>query len=657
MAISALEAKKLLASMNSSASKNTGGISADEAKQLLSQLNDTDSNAGNGEGISDGDSYNLSQGIPAFIAGIPQGLLDVGANIGNAEAKGVDYLLGTQFSKNTPRVTLPTSFAMQQAIQQYPGTYGAGQFVGGAAPMAIIPEAAMGKLQSASPYIEQLPKYLQGLGSLGGRAVKGAGLGVALSPAYNNGQDLSQGAEQGATLGALGSMIDPALGGAYRSAGNLMKMGGTASKKEVEDAMESAKRLGVKIPLAETIKSPMGKSMQSSFLSSLPFSGMGKEYVNIGEGLQSQLESLLKDMQPKSDLSVSKDLQSALINARKSAENEKGNLYSRVSDIAKGSSEKVSPNNYRDTAQGKLSDITEFMKDNEEFKDIFDPSVYSILQKASGKGDLSYKAAFDLDKRINGALQKSDSSGDYPTSSILRSLKGAINNDIDQSAENSGNIELTNAWKEAKKHFQENVIPLREGSISKFTDKNSDLDTLIPSFIKTGAYERPQLLNKLTEHLTDDQKSNLAHQYLTKSMKDIGGEDQLESDKVITAYNKLGKKQKDLLFRSQERSKLDDISKIRDMMGMDLKQMISPKTGEKAAKVTAILAPVAAGVAGGLPGAIAAASAGNLSKRAIMSDALKNAYLKALQMSQEQNPNIGRAAYLGLPLSMNNGNK
>ena len=153
------------------------------------------------------------------------------------------------------------------------------------------------------------------------------------------------------------------------------------------------------------------------------------------------------------------------------------------------------------------------------------------------------------------------------------------------------------------------------------------------------------------------EKGNVGHQFLTKSLRQEGDDLKLNSDKVLNAYNKLGNKQRDLLFSKQDKRKLDDALKLRKLMGMDLSQMISPKTGEKVAKSIGLTSPVGAYALGGPAAAAGLLAGGRAAKEAVMSDALKSLYLKALQQSQMQSPELGRAALTGIPLLGNNRNK
>ena len=191
-------------------------------------------------------------------------------------------------------------------------------------------------------------------------------------------------------------------------------------------------------------------------------------------------------------------------------------------------------------------------------------------------------------------------------------------------------------------------MPVRTKEITNITKPDADLDTVTQTFIKTGQYERPTQLKKITKHLTQEEKGNLAHSYLTKSDKDIGSEGLSNLDKTLTAYGKLGRQQKEQLFTKEQKKKFDDILMLRKAYGMDLQQMLQPKTGEKAAKAAGMLAPLTVGGVYGIPAALGTVAGGQLAKQALMSDLAKTAYMRSQRLKQPK-IDFGRGQYLGLP--------
>lgn len=609
-------------------------------------------------------SHEYLQAIGSAYAGYQgakKGLTEFLLGGGKLGAKAIDYMFGTQLHDKVPDYTPDT---MQQVfMEQYPKSSGIGEFIGGSLPLLALPEAAAGKIASLEPYIEGLPKALQGITGFGGRVAKGAAVGAPIGAIYSPDEPLSESMALGAITGGLGSAAEPVLQkGLQKGTGlgtEVLKnvFGGTSTPRQVKRMMDAAKRQDVKLPLGEAIESPMLKKFQGSFLENLPFSGMSRQYKQAGKGLTKQLESALKEIAPESDKQIGKITQNALKEASTAAEKKNKSLYNQVERIADNTDSVVIPKNYAKTAEKELTKITKYAKENPEIKDVFNPDIYKTLKLASEKKPISYGAAFDLDRKLNNQISQAKVAGDVPTNSLLSSIKTALNKDINTSAQSSNNQALAKKWREAKKHFQESVVPLRTKEITNIIKPNADLDTVTQTFVKTGQYERPTQLKKITKHLTQEEKGNLAHSYLTKSDINIPGQELSDADKALTAYGKLGPQQKEQLFTKEQKKKLDDILMLRKAYGGDLQQMQQLKTGEKVARGAGFAGALALGKSYGAPALLKALAGGQLAKQALMSDLAKTAYMKSQRLKQPQinfGRGLGRGQYLGLPFLGNN---
>ena len=416
-------------------------------------------------------SHDYLQAIGSAYAGYQgakKGLTEFLLGGGKLGAKAIDYMFGTQLHDKVPDYTPDT---MQQVfIKQYPTSSGIGEFIGGSLPLIALPEAAAGKIASLEPYIEGLPKALQGVTRFGGRLAKGAAVGAPIGAIYSPDEPLSESMTLGAVTGGLGSAAEPVLQKGLGLGTEVLKnvFGGTSTPSQVKRLTDAAKRQDVKLLLGEAIESPMLKKFQGSFLENLPFSGMSKQYKQAGMGLTKQLESALKEIAPESDKQIGKITQDSLRKASKTAEQKNRSLYNQVERIADNTGSVVMPKNYAQTAEKKLASITKYAKENPEIKDVFKSDIYRTLKKASKKKPISYGAAFDLDRKLNNQISQANVAGDVPLSSLLSSIKTALNKDINTSAQSSNNQVLANKWREAKKHFQENVVPVRTKEISKY---------------------------------------------------------------------------------------------------------------------------------------------------------------------------------------------
>jgi hypothetical protein len=154
-------------------------------------------------------------------------------------------------------------------------------------------------------------------------------------------------------------------------------------------------------------------------------------------------------------------------------------------------------------------------------------------------------------------------------------------------------------------------------------------DKIISDFLKTGTYDNPTELHALLKNLDPDYRKQLAHEFLTRGLKELEGKEEIKSDAVLSLYNKLGNETKRLLFSPTQRNLLDRAWKARDMMGGNINQMIHPKTGYTHGKLAGIAASV--GTAGG------SAALGRLLSTYLTSSLAKSTYRLGSKLSSIPN--------------------
>jgi hypothetical protein len=558
--------------------------------------------------------------------GIESELGELGANIGKLGARGIDAVFGSNLKSKVPDNLVSFTPEEQAIIDQHPNYFKGGKVAGAVAPMLMPLGIASKGASYVEKGIESYPKLAAMLGKKGTKtAAKIAGRsaeGAAIVPVYNP-DDPLKAAGEGAIIGAASVPAEAALGyglgmGAKYAGKGLKKIfGAHASPEEVERNMKAADIVGTSSSFGEVSGSPTLK-MFESLSAHIPFSGNAGAYVKRGRDIQKSVADVVEDMRPKdvidangisNKMDVDEALQNALIKATRQAESTKSRLYKLVSGHADKTKEKVSMTNYEQAAKENIKQIEKFSKENKEFSDIYDPTLASklksITKNESNQSNIldkngkqfetkvekerSFGAAFDLDKRINAAIENADAKGDRSSESVLLSLKAALNKDIDQSALASDNKELVKNWIKAKEHFKNNVIPLRDKNIIKFTKKDERNERIIPTFLKGGQFEQPQLLEKLTRYLSPKEKTYVAHEYLTKGLREVYGQTEIKEGNILNAYKKMGDDTKKILFTPEQRMKLDSALIAKENTGLDLNQMVQPKTGEKMAKAALAL--------------------------------------------------------------------
>lgn len=278
--------------------------------------------------------------------------------------------------------------------------------------------------------------------------------------------------------------------------------------------------------------------------------------------------------------------------------------------------------------------------------------------------DLTLKEALSQDEIINDWIAEASrkvsngEKGGKKELSFFNRLKSANLKDIDSTVDRIGQPELVDQWKQAKSFYKENIVPFdKQGSIlGKIISDKTRPDDVLSLFLKTsGQQPKSQILNEVSSQLPQDIKDQIMHNYLM-------GPGEQDSLNMVDKYEKLQPRQRNLLS-PEDKQKMDAASILKKHVGKtEMNQMFIHETGAKNAAYQVPLAMAGAGYAvGGPVGEVASLAGGTAASRGLkellMSDFMKNLYQKGLKQSQASSPELGRSAYLGLPLNSNNGNR
>ena len=592
------------------------------------------------------------------MSGASKGLLDLAANVGKLEAKGVDWLTGSKFAGKAPKIQMPQ--AMQSVMQQYPKSAAVGEFAGETAPLMALPG---GEFKMAARGIEALPEMLQGAAKFAGRVGKGAAVGAATAPVYQPDTNLSTSMMEGAALGAGGVGLESLIqGGMYipKLAGKLL--GGTKMAEAVKSFVGSLNRLGIKAPIAETIGSRGAAKVQKTGLKNIPGSGMSQAYSDISEGLSGQLEKMNQKLNP-GNVHAGQETQDILNDRYRSSMSAVGDMYDDLGDhismVAPGDIHKS--DNMLKEANAITSEFNEFKK--LAGGSVKAPkSVENFINEVS-KSPKNLNSALRQDEIINefiGDARSKASLGDREGKRELKyfnRFKSANLKDLDATVDRVGSPEISKKWTGVKDYYKENIVPFdKKGSIlGKIINPKTRADEVQSLFLKkSGQQPKIQILKEVTDFLPQSTKDKLAHSQLV-GPKDKG----LLS--MIDEYENLQAGQRSELFSPEDKEVFDDMLNVKNHIGKnEFNQMFVADTGSKVGHYLPVAAFGAGSAAGGpLLGAAAVGgltAAGRAAKSLAMSDALKALYLKSLQEAK-QAPKVGRAALMGLPFSGNNRNK
>lgn len=545
-----------------------------------------------------------------------------------------------------------------ELAQQYPVTTEIGKIGGGMAatgPIGGIGSATRGASEALMPY---LAKAL----------AKNTGVMAALSPVSQPDTSIGQSLQNTFTdpLSYAAIAAGPAMHAAGAVGKKLKQMynekGGNASLEDVQKTVEAANG-ETKIPLGQAIDSVPMKGIQSTVLAYTPGSGMGKVYQQAGQSLSDRVGKVLNDLKPESEetnLSVGKKIQNSLKKSYENVQQESQNKYMDFSKSADDLGIQVNTDNYKNYAANKLKQLNENLSGNSELRKLNKTQksdLKEILEDVVNAEPKSFQNAALATADLNDAIKDYSGPGNKYIRKSLNKLKLSLNKDIELSAIQSGNPEINQKYLDAKEHFANNVAPFESKQIYPYVRSINPKspDTLLQTFIKTGQYDQPELLDQLISKSSDSERKAIAHEFLTKGLRENMGTTDINEDKILTAYSKLGDRSKKILFSDSERNELDKILHTRSLFGKDTKisDLISNPTGQKAAiqKILTGMATAGGGLAAALmsghalPGTtealgalIGAPLAARYMTKKIMSDAWKNNYVQSLLKRQLQQP-------------------
>jgi hypothetical protein len=644
MALTPEQARQLL---QQAGVQNKAAVTPEQARQMLQSA-----------GIQPPKSTmeNIGGGIYAGVTGARSGLEEL---IGGA-AKRIAPMIGRDPSQVTQ---FQPSEAAAGAMAEYPTSAAVGKFGGQA--LGLI---GMGEALPEEALAGGIAKGAQALGmggkaaSMLGRGGAIAGSGAALGPIVDADKPAGEAAAEGALLNLGGAGLLKLLTNAPRQAAQLLKMGGAAPKEGVEKVVQAASDLGVDMPLAEVIKSPGLAKLQKAGLKNIPFSGMAQEYQKLSEGLSGNIQSLLGKLNPENKHS-GEAVQDFLSDKYSSLKNTVSDLYGDL----KESVSQLAPGNVHDNS----SVFSEAQKIKDDFSkklrrpggDVKVPKDVKSYVDQISKESINIQDAFADDEIINshigdaiaqirkGGKEAKDAERSLPYWNRLKKQNLA---DTDKTVERVGSPEISEKWSAAKNFYKENLAPYAEkGSLLKKIISEPNIDKVQNKFLQTsGQQPKSEILNQVADQLPQEVKDTVAHSYL------LGPKDGNLID-AISRYEKLQPKQRDALFSEGDKKSLDNLLTIQNHVGKkEFNQMFVPPTGAQVQMTGgALTLPASAaygmklgGPVGALLGPAALIGGARGLKSALMSDALKDLYLKASKGAAKPVKKVGPSSRAAIAL-------
>lgn len=514
-----------------------------------------------------------SEATQPVSAGDGRGYIPSGAGIGTfipTEVKPFERLPSAEFYQ---QAGIPAQFSPDQVNQSTTGIVSS--LLGSLAAGIATP---MGRAFTA-------PAIARGiLPSIGRGATQGAISGAATAPLF---MPDTENLQAMATGGALGGAVGGALSGIPAAVRSFRKMGGTATPEEIKSALRDADIAGVSLPLAETVESPMLKGFQSAWLSKTPGSGMAREYHEIGNKLRSGVTDTIEELAGNQNVEgLSGDIFNGLKEGWRSGRKATAEAYGNVAKIAQETGQQIN--------LGPLyQNLSSLAKDHTSMDEIV-PGISRLVSTRKldrfmkdikkntlppSNNIIDFSKARQFDEFLNKANRDAISGDDKRLSNVITSLKKSLNYSIDSSIDSANNPQLSNAWQNAKQTYIEKLVPYEDKDILKFLRGKRGASQIIPTFIKSGTWENPEQMKKLTSLLPEEQKKPLGALFLSRG-RDINPDN---VPKMLSVFNKIGNQTKRQLFPPEAIEKFNAIMRTGKRLGAQKDQMYIPKTGDQSA--------------------------------------------------------------------------
>lgn len=270
--------------------------------------------------------------------------------------------------------------------------------------------------------------------------------------------------------------------------------------------------------------------------------------------------------------------------------------------------------------------------------------------------DLNYATSLD-----SGLNQKIYDNFDNPQIKKMYSgLKDALHKDIDNSAEISGNKDIVNEWKDAKKYYKDNIVPFHDDEgvgkfVSTFKNSNPNSDDILKSLVSTGTSGNVTDLKKFL-NLVPNIKNSLGYLHLNKSTLRDGPKPEIQT--MVKNIGQLSPDTAKALYDSDKLQRIKDLNEYYQGLGSLRENLKNKNTGgwTKSLIGGGLLGGAGGGIGGiagglgaGLPGAAAGAILGGYVRPKIISKLMKidpNKNFNYLSSLSRYAPQVGTSGAL-----------
>jgi hypothetical protein len=441
------------------------------------------------------------------------------------------------------------------------------------------------------------------------RALGGAAFGAAVQPEHRG-------------LGALfGFGLSPLAEVATAAAAPVESIKGLAKflkprrSQEAVEAIQGALPTGVSLPAGTLMQSSPLKFLEN-IAEKVPGSGMKRGAQELHLNIKNTLNDLMNRLEGKDHPDLNKAVFDEMHQGYQDAQDKYEHALDEFFNTSRGTPEAqaiTSPEGlqipasrtihkaYTQAGQkifGRIKGMKEPPADMKALQSALDDYNPDSMQPALN--DLS---DFEQEKKlINLRRREQFNKKNYVTSKFLGDLKRSLMMDLEKNAQNISPT-LANQLRESDAIYKNEVIPYKkigkrntpfynilETSQSKGIEPNTD--KFIQNYLKPGAQaDQANILSELINKSANPERTRqlLIHYHFTPAK----GAEEIHPGKFMGQYNKLGERQKQLLF-GDVKNNLDDINTIKTHYPEVMDPDFMPKTGYQMSKLAIPLLEAAA---------------------------------------------------------------
>lgn len=390
-------------------------------------------------------------------------------------------------------------------------------------------------------------------GSFWGKLLKRGGAGAAAgAAAYDPNNNQGQNAILGTSLSAVGFPAAATIGkyalNPVRFSGKLAGMLSKVTPERIKKAIDSGRHQlsgGV-------LNIPWLKKFETNTLPTAVFSNYAEKVQGVADDLGKQATDLYNKLTNGVTGNANRQVRDILSQESKELNGENVQNYKKWNDLS--GKDQLTYNRYFDKSEdlsdsrsaafkaggltdegGLLSKLNQIVSTGKHTKDLEEISKLSETDpeaakqkiedlKLSGKStelpDRSLKTTNFLRSTLGNFQAEANIKGDRNGAQVWGELKDALDDDIGEYLDAPGNEDIKDAYDYSQQFYKDNIAPIRDAKLQKYTKGLDDTDTLISHYFVRNQ-DRPEKLQKLLKAAPNAEGYVMKHALKPAVQKDI----------------------------------------------------------------------------------------------------------------------------------------